>query len=452
MAYTDFENVKGGQNGTVKGELPVEDIWDAFAYRKALEVQVFINPGDFGISQVDLKGQWKVRLREDGSRDAQGKLTASVLFEQTITWTARVIALSLGGGLALVTWQPLGDGGSGAQQTSIVDGQACAIVENVNDPAQVDALNIYGQSGAWRFIDTVSFLPNATPRQKYDVERGFSIFMPEGAATVGGYTFHAVWQSSYYRVEVPEGAVLDTVMDSWQSSILTEARYTVSGREGAAGEAFLLDARTGERLHVFVDRSASKPKVVCRRTRQTRGTLLEGQIEYGHGITLETDKIDEGDNGTIERDSRLRGLQLLRLEGNARVCVGATGGNPSQLRAFLSVNRGEDWNRFMNQPLPITPICNCVLSGQTKVLFYGTDDEKKPAYALLERGDDGFSVTKTGRAETTDGSTLPLKGGVSLEAGEGGAIRLFARESSSGTLFVWRTDNEGARWAKEDVN
>lgn len=284
MSYTAFDNIESGiAPGIIKGLLPIEDVADALSYRKALEVQVFLDVSDFGISQRDLTGRWQVRVRSNGARDAAGNYLGLVLFKQTVEWTARVVALSLGFGLALVTWQPLGDGGAGKQQTTVVGGQPCAVVTDVNDAAQMEA---YGQSGAWRFLDTVSFLPNATPRAKYDAEKGFSLFTPEGAATVGGYTFNAVWQSPYYRYEISSGAILETVFDNWQSSILTEARYTVSQREGASGSAALLDVRTGAHWRLFVVRGVLNSRLQILRSRQLRGELSSLEVQFGQGRDL----------------------------------------------------------------------------------------------------------------------------------------------------------------------
>ena len=74
MSYTSFKNIAGGQNGTVLGALPVEGVWEAFAYRKALTVQVFLDTDldALGTEVRDLKGTWQVRIRENAARGANG--------------------------------------------------------------------------------------------------------------------------------------------------------------------------------------------------------------------------------------------------------------------------------------------------------------------------------------------------------------------------------------------
>lgn len=459
MAYTTFQGVKSGLNNTVKGELPIEDIWEAFAYRKELTVQVFIDVDPSSVIPTikgrDLMGQWKVRLHENGARNAQGKLTAPILFEQTVTWAAHVTIATFPPGISLVTWAPKGDGGSGSQQTSIVDGRDCPIVTNVNDPAQVADLEAYGRLGAWQFVDSATIRPTATPRQKYDAEQGFTLFTDEGAATVGGYNFFATWQSPYYRMDLAEGAVLDTVFDNWQSSILTEARYTVSGRESAQGEAILFDERLGVRTHIYVARGALTPSIQCIRTRQLRPNLTSLQVQFGTGITVNTSKIHDDANGTVEEDSRLRGLQLAKLSGGALLCLGATGGNPALFRAFTSTDGGENWQRVMNQLLNINPLAQCSFS-EGKQLIYGTDERKKAVYCILSFGrvtgddgkeTDGFRVTEKDLAATSGSVALPTKT-VSLEAGSGGVARLLARDTQSGELRVWVT-RDGKNYSPE---
>jgi hypothetical protein len=454
MAYTTFESIGGGENGTEIGELPIEDIAEALAYRKALEVQVFLDPGDFGVSFKDLTGRWRVRVRLNGNRDSTGAYTAPIIFEQTIEWTARVFALALGGGLTLVTWQPLGDGGSGKQQTSIVAGQACAVVDDVNDLAQMAA---YGATGAWRFLDTVSFLPTATPRHKFDAEKGFTIFTAEGAATVGGYSFHAVYQSPYYRYEAPNRSILETVFDNWQSSLLTEARYTVSQRKGASGEALLFDERTGAHWRLFVDRLVGTSRLQIIRSRQVRGVLERTDTQFGQGISLETEKLDDGDNGVLETDTRLRGIQLKRLPGGAMIAVGATGGQGSLLRAFVTTDEGENWERVMNQLLNINPLAMCVLKDAARMLVYGTNEQGNAAYSLLSFGkvtlddgseDNGWRAVEGGTVTGPAGVTMPTRN-VSLTIGDGGVVRLLSRDATAGTLLTLISRDSGKSYEKE---
>lgn len=224
--YTDFKGVGSGESGTVEGLLPIDGAAEAFRYRKHIIVNVIL---PVGAAFVDLTGEWKVRVRENDAREGgspTGAYTGAVLFEQTVKWTARIVA----GGGGNPFWMPLGDGGSGKQMTSICDGQECATVEDVNDAA---AMAEYGQNGAWRFVDG-NIRDNATDRQKYDAEKGFTLFDNSGGAV--GYQFAADWQSANYLCVIPEGAILETVSDHWSGAALdSEANYLFSYKPGTVG-------------------------------------------------------------------------------------------------------------------------------------------------------------------------------------------------------------------------
>ena len=242
--YSPFDNIDSGESGTVEGLLPLEGPASAFRYRKQIIVNVFIDVG-FGIGFKDIKGRWKVRIRVDASRNADGSYAGEILFEQEVEWTARVVILNLG--VAFVSWQPLGDGGSGKQFTPIAGGEECALYDEANAAP-------YGESGAWRFVDR-TVRPDSTPAQKYDVEKGFSIFSSEGAATIGGYQFFAVWQSQDYLTDIPEGAILETVFDNWAVGTLdSESLYTFSYKEGATGFEAVRDPRAGTTWTFYPDK------------------------------------------------------------------------------------------------------------------------------------------------------------------------------------------------------
>jgi hypothetical protein len=237
--YTDFDGIGSGESGTVEGLLPIDDAdgaAEAFRYRKHIIVNVIL---PVGAAFVDLTGEWKVRVREDGSREDNsptGAYSGAILFEQTVKWTARIVA----GGGGNPFWMPLGDGGSGKQMTSICDGEECAVVEDVNDAA---AMAAYGQNGAWRFVDA-NIKENATDRQKYDAEKGFTLFDNSGGTV--GYQFAADWQSAGYRCEIPQGAILETVSDHWSGAALdSEANYLFSYKPGTAAKISLVADSVG---------------------------------------------------------------------------------------------------------------------------------------------------------------------------------------------------------------
>ena len=285
-------------------------------------------------------------------------------------------------------------------------------------------------------------------------QANFGVDPSEGSGTTDReVTIDSRFYSGIFTEPLDEGDRIVIKFHNLSAGFVTDkASLSLATTPGAAGEAFLFDERLGDRIHVYVAKGAgNKSNVQCRRTRQMRGVLSDGQMQYGHGITLETDKINDGDNGLVEENSRLRDLQLLSLEGGLRACVGVTGGAPSFLRIFLTLNLGEDWNRIMNQPLPFVPSANCTFANQTKVLFYGVGTNKKPAYALLELGAQGFALTKTGEATATDGTELPVKGSINLESCEGGAMRLFTRDAQSGSFLAWISSDEGASWAQEQT-
>lgn len=327
----------------------------------------------------------------------------------TIEQTYLVIIIPLAPGLVLYTWNQVGS-----------------------------AEKIYGTIG-------VDGPPMTTLGQG-----NFGVDPAEGSGTTDREVIiDSRFYSGLFTEPLDEGDRIVIKFHNLSAGVVTnKASLSVATELGASGEAILFDARIGDRLFVFTDKGATKTSVQCRRTRQLRGLLTEQQLQYGKGVTVETDKLSDGDNGTVEADSRLRGLQLLSLSGGAVLCVGATGGSPSQLRAFLSVDRGENWERVMNQPLPITPLASCVLASQTKTLFYGTSENKKPAFVIIERGGDGFVITETGACVTTDESELPVKG-VRLESGAGGVVRLFARDAKSGDASAWLSRDEGAKWELE---
>lgn len=259
--YSEFDNVGSGESGTIEGLLPIEGSASAFRYRKVIQIVVTGTfEGSFG---AQVKGNWLVRVRENGFRGGDGAYVGAILFEQEVFFTADITVVPMGPGLNLVTWKPLGPAGSGEHRTSICNGEECAIVENVYDPKPGE-IEAYGANGAWRFRDSSINTGNMTPRQKYEFERGFSDWEDEGVATSGSYIFFAEWQSSDFLSDFPEGAILETVYDRWQTGQLdTEALYTFSYKPGEELFDAVSDAWTGQKWWIYKGNGAMR----CARTR-----------------------------------------------------------------------------------------------------------------------------------------------------------------------------------------
>ena len=269
--YTDFDNVDSGESGTIEGLLPLEGSASAFRYRKQIFVVVLgADPTNFN---QPIKGRWKVRLRASSARDGEnGPYIGAILFEQEVEWVANVTAIGMG--MDFITWYPQGPAGSGKQFTSICNAEPCAIIPNISNATE-EELKAYGETGAWRFVDNSFNKENWTPGQKYDNERGFvtpDSFVPEGMWAIGGLTFTCEWQSADYVCEgLDEGAILETVSDSWQTGSLdSEAFYTFSYKEGASGFEILRAPRAGLTFYVF----NSTDGLICKGTRTD--TLEDG--------------------------------------------------------------------------------------------------------------------------------------------------------------------------------
>ncbi len=214
-SYTPYKNVESGlAPGTIKGLLPMDgEDASAFRYRKELFFHVDLSRFTSTASQI-ISASWKNQLLDA----PKGK----VLFEQEVTYRIAVTALTdpFFGGIGLVTWQPL-DGGNGKIQTTIINGQTI-------DPTT-----------AWQSVDT----PIPT---EFSETTGYTIFAPEGVATVGGYDFFGTWYSPGYLCDLPAGGVLDRVFDRWGiGTLLTEATYAF-GFKLAASDRICLDKYLGK--------------------------------------------------------------------------------------------------------------------------------------------------------------------------------------------------------------
>lgn len=314
--YSNFRSVKSGNNQTFKGALPLDgQNAAAFQYQKSIVVDVFLS--NFGGTVFrDLKGDWKIQLKASPSEDAK------VLFEQRIEWTARVVAIGMGP-FSLVTWQPLGDGGAGKQQTSICNGQECAVIEEPSI-ATDEEWQAYGETGAWRFLDNPTIRPSMTPQQKYNAEKGFTIFRDEGVATSGTYSFFATWQNAIigYNCDIPSTAVLQIVYDRWQfASLQREAAYQFAFKLGQAASQMLWDRHSGEHWLFYSDGGKVKTQ---RHRRLQGGTVSEG-------IEVEID------------DSSPSVIVPAKFGGTMRVFLGGTDG----LRVSQSHDAGYHWEKTM---------------------------------------------------------------------------------------------------------
>ncbi len=292
--YSEFDNVGSGLNGTIEGLINIDGSASAFRYRKVLQI-IFLGSVSDNFSIV-VRGNWTVRIRENSERNPDGSYKGAILFEQEVTWEADIIAFNFGG-IDFVTWAPRGPAGSGEHKTSIVNGEACAVVTDVNAGNDAE-LAAYGETGAWRFLDNSAVRPTFTPGQKYDVERGFvptESFNPTGVASIGGFVFFCEWQSADYLGDAPEGAIFETVFDHWQvGTIDTEAGYTFSYKAGDELFDGLRDVWTGQGWWFHRAEGAMR----CARTRRDESfvandddpAVLSGAfgafraIQHGHNL------------------------------------------------------------------------------------------------------------------------------------------------------------------------
>ncbi|RYX84233.1 hypothetical protein EON83_11095 [bacterium] len=333
--WSAFENVDSGENGTVEGLLPLEDAASAFRYRKILRVDVLGADPD-NLTQP-IKGNWKVRVRADATKNADGSYAGAILFEQEVVWFADVIAFDLGG-LLFVTWSPRGSAGSGTQLTSICDSETCAVLANPTI-ATPEELAAYGATGAWRFLNEVNVDEDDAPLDKFNAEAGFvppDTFSPEGSVTAGGgVSFYCEWQSAGYAFEIPEGAILETVFDRWQvGTIDDEALFKVSFKAGESGTQALSDAWSGQTWSF----QKSKGALVCLRTRtQTLGKAAAVQVvpkvggfraaQHGHTLTVALQSEDDifvtasrDDGRTWTGEKVTNGIKFLGSVSDERGC------------------------------------------------------------------------------------------------------------------------------------
>lgn len=448
--YNDFEGIGSGENGTIEGLIEVEGAASAFRYRKVIQVVVMgEDPDDLS---NDIKGNWKVRIRENSSRNEDGSYAGAILFEQEVFWTADVTVASPAPGLNLITWTPLGPAGSGQHRTSVCNGESCPIIENISAPKPGE-LEAYKSSGAWRFLDAPKD-EDDDAIAKYDIERGYSDWDDEGVASSGGYTFFAEWYSANYLCEFPEGAIFETVYDRWQvGSIDSEAAYQVSIKPGAVGEAWLADTRTGARWFLFLKSANGKKNVKVIRSRQQRSSLSDVQWQFGLGVSIGSEP------GVVEEGSQLSGMILFRFDGGALVVMGAIRSTPTYLRAFISADEGKNWRRIMNTPLEISPLAMCAVRNGARVMVYGVDASRKPAYAILAYGqvqdEDGAKTNGwkiVARGNPSGSNLFPVKGTVKLEPGDGGAVRLLWRDDTTKLLHVLVTTDDGKTYKTEALS
>lgn len=292
--YLPFDNVGSGENGTVEGLIDMEGPASAFRYRKELQILV---RGAADSDFTTVTGNWKVRIREDASRSVDGSYTGRILFEQEVKFRALITAIDVGG-FFLVTWQPL----TTKAYTTICNGEECAVIDADESDESKAA---YGTDGAWRFLDTAR-LPT-TLQSKIDLEYavvGATDFESEGAATSGGYSFFAAWQSENYLCEFPEGAIFETVFDHWQvGTIDDEATFQVSYKPGGSVGGALYDMRVGTTWYFYVE----SRQVRCGSTRRLEGfvrrdedaVVYDGPSDYlqagRFGATLHVLIQDRGD-------------------------------------------------------------------------------------------------------------------------------------------------------------
>ncbi|RYG63448.1 hypothetical protein EON80_21220, partial [bacterium] len=162
--------------------------------------------------------------------------------------------------------------------------------------------------------------------------------------------------------------------------VVSRASLSLATETTASGEAWLTDARTGSRWHLFTETSNDSTSVKILRSRQFRSPLDSLHWEFGQGVSIGTAP------GVVEENSRLSGLALMRFDGGLLVVMGALRDTPSYLRVFVSTDEGETWARVMNAPFNINPLAFCPLESSGRVLVYGATPDSKPAYAILAFG------------------------------------------------------------------
>ncbi len=401
--YTDFATV------VRSGLLPIQVGASAFRIKHALIVNVFL--GDFSQTATkDIKGSWTYRIRADASTNVNGKPVGTILFEQSVEWTARVTALADPlTGIGLVTWQPLGDGGSGKQQTSVCQVQPCPTVPDINN-ATAQQLADYGASGAWRFLDTPINVSNETPAQKYAVEEGFTIFQEEGAATVGTYQFFADWESANYLCEVPEGAFFEVVHDTWQNGTLDrQASYSFSYKSALLSVTVsLMEPRSGQSWFLYLDSGTLK----CARTRHLAADIpLISDTSHDYISTVTS--------------TRTRFANLHRLN-DILIAILDSGG----LEVLVSVDDGQTWANAMDIVQNVIVLATASNEDGSLLYIYGQSavtevDNAKPASELLNQNDiircvlkcQGASwvLSDKARISTATGVNLPTKDIAKLE-------------------------------------
>lgn len=401
--YTDFATV------VPSGALKIDGGASAFRYQKNILINVF---GDFAssYSQV-LTGEWKIRVREDARKDANGKPNARVLFEQTVTWQAMVTAINIGG-ISFVTWQPLGDAGSGKQQTTICNGEVCATIPNIYIATQ-QQLADYEVSGAWKFLDRTP-AQNSTPNQHFVQEEGFTIFTPEGAAEIGGYSFSAVWESANYLCDIPEGALFEVVTDKWQFGTLNrQAAYAFSYKKGELEQTLdtLFEKRTGQRWFLYVADNALK---------LTRSRHIAPQF------ALAAEKQTDFTSVVWEKPSRA--MRLHRSASVLLVVLQVKG--ESSVRFLASYDDGQTWSAIMSLVANVTLLASAMSADGSTLWTYGISaatevDNSKPdsekltqndiIYCELKRENTTWKMAARGVIKHVDGLTLPTKDIARLE-------------------------------------
>lgn len=116
----------------------------------------------------------------------------------------------------------------------------------------------------------------------------------------------------------------------------------------------------------------------------------------------------------------------------------------------------------MNEPTSLSILASCFWRDGSRIAVYGLGADKKPAYAFLKNGANGWTTAETGACLLDDGaskatpnggeSPVPSGKGLptgkinSLEAGEGGALRLLSTDGD-GTLRLFLS-RDGKTWAQ----
>ncbi len=216
--WTPFRPVYGGENGTVKNQLPNKTAADAFQYRKVLG-RVYspdsLPPNSDGAT---LSGKFKFRIRENASKSGTQNV-GRILFEQEIQIRVLITLQISFGTVNFFSWSPMDTADAFQKVTTICDGETVPIGPD-------------GKTQGWKYVDT------ATPTiysEQGDVRAGDFDDVTDDLTATSIYTdkggrIDATYQSPRYRCKVPVGAMWEFISDDWGDDSARAIIYSFSFR------------------------------------------------------------------------------------------------------------------------------------------------------------------------------------------------------------------------------